>query len=471
MVNGVSGYSYGYYNKNYNKVNKGLNDGSCETASSIAFKGGGSCETTSSIAFKANATQVVKNTTTKNASALKKFPKKVLALIAGALGLGVAQKLTKSTQQDKLKMYEAKYPELMKVLNDSDDCYDRDGDVCGFDPHYTDASKIAIFELFEKDPKQAYVLATRLKKDKSETLSDGAIDIILNDYERLIKYPARNLNDSYLKSQLVSKNPLLADMAMYDPNSENKYANIPVSPQDLEVYSKYCTDEESAKALTEVVKSEHKYLYNWNKADTESNIAKADLIKNHPTMSSELKNKILDMSYSKDMREAVEKYADDSADLVSFVNKYKTFGDAKDLVGYYSVAPAQFDVAIQLYDDPKEIKEFTKKMMMTSELFGELEKGNPDIYEIKYCYKKLFEPNVKGALKHDVHTNIIVNFVKDMDIDKKNQFMRMIEDGRCKSISEMEKLLPVYQKNPDTEITDKMIEQFDDKLAIAMGLY
>ena len=88
---------------NKNKVNEGLNNSEYKNVSNIAFK--------------ANPAQMVKNAGTRTSI---QFPKKILAFLVGMLGISTASKMSKTTSSDKLATYEAKYPELGKVLNDYD---------------------------------------------------------------------------------------------------------------------------------------------------------------------------------------------------------------------------------------------------------------------------------------------------------------------------------------------------------------
>ena len=145
MVNGVSNYNLGYYNQkiNKNKVNEGLNNSEYKNVSNIAFK--------------ANPAQMVKNAGTKTSI---QFPKKILAFLVGVLGISTASKMSKTKSPDKLATYEAKYPELGKVLNDYDVWTDP-RDIDHKTEHYSKEAKLIVYETFEKNPQEAYTLANK----------------------------------------------------------------------------------------------------------------------------------------------------------------------------------------------------------------------------------------------------------------------------------------------------------------------
>lgn len=480
MVNGVSGYSYGYYNKNYNKVNKGLNDGSCETASSIAFKGGGSCETTSSIAFKANATQVVKNTTTKNASALKKFPKKVLALIAGALGLGVAQKQkeTKTIENvqfkevDKLTEYKTKYPELAEALSGYDVFPTKYNDM--EKPHYSRVAKLAIFETFEKDPQKAYDLAQKLKYDKSEELSPEVLDAVMNSYDELKKYPSKNfLEDSYHKMEIVKQNPLMQDLAKLSIKVESYYPPHEVDAIDLEKYSEFCTDKESAAALFEVVSRDLGRSTHSSKNSANDNIAYAKLYQKYPNMPDVIKDKLIRTKFTPKLEATVEKYLSSSnvENFADYVEEYG-FEGVDELLKYHTVASGALRLAKSHCKDIEDVKSLTKKIIMTEELFDRIEKDARTEDRVPYLAEAIKLKTLLDTSKVMLsQTPELAEFIENMDINKKNLYQRMIEDGRCSSIQQMTELLPVYMKYPDTQVTEEMIRKFNDPIARAMGLY
>lgn len=506
MVNGVSGYNYGYYNKNYNKVNKGLNDGACETASSIALKNsgvetassiafrGGSCETassialkdggaetTSSIAFKAKPTQVLRNAGTKTKSAVANFPKKIVAFLAGALGIGVAVKASEAKtktfddilkQTDKLTIFNAKYPELSKVLNDYDIWTDP-RDIDHEKPHYSKAAKLAIYESFEQNPQAAYILAKKLKHDESENLTPEILDAINTNYDELKKHVGYTLEQKYPRMQVVQQNPFMENIATLQYRYRESSFPMIIETHDLIKYSKVCSDKETADVLMEVLTKSLENHYVGKYSTAEKNIAKMEFLKKHPDMPSKLRQKILDTELTKETESVIEKYlsASNLSEFVDYVDKYG-FDGADELLKYHTMAPKALRVAKSHCGKVEDVKNLTKKIIMTEELFDEIAKKESIEYQTPYPREGVLLKTILDSSRINLSdAPELEEFIKNMDIDKKNLYLRMVEDARSSSIGEMTKLLPVYMKYPDTQITNEMINKFNDPLARAMGLY
>lgn len=492
MVNSISSCSYGFYNKNYNKMNKGLNDGSCETASSIAFRGG-SCETassialknsgaetTSSIAFRANPTRMVKNVGAK--SAVTSLPKKIVAFLAGALGIGVAAKASeaktldsvKFKEVDKLTKYKEKYPELAKAL-DGYDTYETQYNEVEI-PHYSYVGKLAIFETFEKDPQKAYNLAQRLKNDKSKELAPVVLDAIINNYDELKKYPSENsLEESYYKMAIAKQYPLVSDLATLAIKVQNYFPYIfnVVDAIDLAKYSEYCTDKESADALLEVVNKDLNRYRGEARNSAEENIAYAEFYQKHPEMPDVVKDRVFKTKLTPEIETLVEKHLN-SSDLNEFVGYVEEYGfdGVDELLKYHTMAPKALRVAKSHCEKVEDVKSLTKKIIMTEELFDRIEKDARTEDRVPYLAEAIKLKTILDSSRVNLSdVPELAEFIKNMDINKKNLYLRMVEDGRCSSIQQMTELLPVYMKYPDTQVTEEMIRKFNDPIARAMGLY
>ena len=479
MVNSISNCSHGYYNKNYNKMNKGFNDGSCETASGIALKNSGA-ETTSSIAFRANPTRMVKNVGAK--SAVTSLPKKIVAFLAGALGIGVAAKASetktldsvKFKEVDKLTKYKEKYPELAKAL-DGYDTYETQYNEVEI-PHYSYVSKLAIFEMFEKDPQKAYNLAQRLKNDKSKELAPVVLDAIINNYDELKKYPSENsLEESYYKMAIAKQYPLVSDLATLAIKVQNYFPYIfnVVDAIDLTKYSEYCTDKESADALLEVVSKDLSRRRGEARNSAEENISYTKFYQKHPEMPDAVKDIVFKTKLTPEIESLVEKHlsSSDLNEFVDYVEKYG-FDGVEELLKYHTMAPRALRVAKSRFGKVEDVKNLTKKIIMTEELFDRIEKDARTEDRVPYLAEAIKLKTLLDTSKVMLsQTPKLAEFIENMDINKKNLYQRMIEDGRCSSIQQMTELLPVYMKYPDTQITNEMINKFNDPLARAMGLY
>ncbi|MBQ4114145.1 hypothetical protein IJD34_01940 [bacterium] len=485
MVNSISSCSHGYYNKNYNKMNKGFNDGSCETASGIALKNNG-VETTSSIAFRANPTRMVKNVGAK--SAVTSLPKKIVAFLAGALGIGVAAKASETKTLDSVKFkevdkltegnaklaeYKAKYPELAKAL-DGYDTYETQYNEVKI-PHYSYVGKLAIFEMFEKDPQKAYILAQRLKHDKSKELTPVVLDAIINNYDELKKYPSENsLEDSYYKIGIAKQNPLVSDLATLAIKVQNYFPYIfnVVDAIDLAKYSEYCTDKESADALLEVVSKDLSRRRGEARNSAEENISYTQFYQKHPEMPDVVKDRVFKTKLTPEIESLVEKHlsSSDLNEFVDYVEKYG-FDGVEELLKYHTMAPRALRVAKSHCEKVEDVKNLTKKIIMTEELFDRIEKDARTEDRVPYLAEAIKLKTLLDTSKVMLsQTPKLAEFIENMDINKKNLYQRMIEDGRCSSIQQMTELLPVYMKYPDTQITNEMINKFNDPIARAMGL-
>lgn len=503
-MNSISNHNYAYYSKNYNMMNKSLN---CKLY-----------KTTPSVMFKANSTNVVKSVRTK--SVITKFPKKVLAFFAGILGIGTASKIseTKNLENmqsktlekesntlenipvekvDKLTEYKTKYPEIAKCLDGYDmvSTQKHDPNIGEFTmkPHYSDVAKLAIFETFEQDSQKAYNLAQKLKYDKSKELSPAVLDAIINNYPELSIYPSDiSLEDSYNKREIVKQNPLVQDLATLG------FINTPgrvVNAFDLAKYSEYCTDEKSANVLLNIVKRDLCYHKKGANSSADENIIKARLYQKHPNMPNEIEERFFQTKLTPEIEALVDKYLSSERlyDFLDYVKKYG-FDGADELLKYHIVRPNALRLAKETKQEGslEEIKTLTEKIIMTEEVFDMMEEN---IHFVGYgpiekdCFEmclngpkakkpviplnsKLLSSSYKPGDKLGLTTiPTLNNFIENMDMDKKNLFLRMINDGIwCCSLQNMIDLLPVYSKYPNTKITYQMIHEFNDPLAKVMGL-
>lgn len=503
-MNSISNHNYAYYSKNYNMNNKSLNCSSYKTIPSITFK--------------ASSTYVVKNVVTK--STVTKFPKKVLTFFAGILGIGTASKIseTKNLENmqaktlekesntlenipvekvDKLTEYKTKYPEIAKCLDSYDmvSTQNNDPNIGEFmmNPHYSDIAKLAIFETFEQDSQKAYNLAQKLKYDKSKELSPAVLDAIINDYPELSIYPSDiSLEDSYNKREIVKQNPLVQDLATLG------FINTPgrvVNAFDLAKYSEYCTDEKSANVLLNIVKRDLCYHKKGANSSADENIIKARLYQKHPNMPNEIDEWFFQTKFTPEIEALVDKYLSSERlyDFLDYVKKYG-FDGADELLKYHIVRPNALRLAKKTKQEGslEEIKTLTEKIIMTEEVFDMMEEN---IHFVGYgpiekdCFEmclngpkakkpgiplnsKLLSSSYKPGDKLELTTiPTLNNFIENMDMDKKNLFLRMINDGIwCCSLQNMIDLLPVYSKYPNTKITYQMIHEFNDPLAKAMVL-
>jgi len=504
-MNSISNHNYAYYSKNYNMNNKSLN---CNLY-----------KTTPSVTFKANSTNVVKSVRTE--SVITKFPKKVLAFFAGILGIGTASKMSQAKtlenvqvetleeenntlknipveKEDKLTEYKTKYPEIAKILDGYDmvSTQNNDPNIGEFimKPHYSDVAKLAIFETFEQEPQKAYNLAQKLKYDKSKELSPVVLDAIINDYPELSIYPSDiSLEDKYNKREIVKQNSFVRDLATLVIKDRIDTPARTVSASDLAKYSEYCTGSDSANVLLEVVSSNLSDCTNESKNTAEENIAMAKFYQKHPNMPEEIEQRFFQTKFTPEIEAVLDKYLS-SEDLYNFSNYVGEYGfkGADELLKYHIVRPNALRLARRTKEEGsvEEIKTLTEKIIMTEEIFNRIEKnrnyvGNgpleKDIFEklldsskVKYpviVASKLISSKYKPGDKIGLTTiPTLNNFIENMNLDKKDLFLRMIEDCRCSNLQRMIDLLPVYSKYPNIKITDKMIYEFNDPLAKAMGL-
>lgn len=450
MVHSINGYNYGYYNK----VNNGLNNNS-RRVTNIKLREDGA-ETTSSVAFKGNSMQAVKNTGVKNT-------KKLLGVLAGMLGIGVATKAVQNEQVNKLSEYREKYPELSKVLDAYSVFSDGRDDYFKAD-HYSIPAKEAIFETYERNPEEAYKLAEILKFDESKNLTPEIVDFINNNYEELTKYPANTLEDSYKKMEIAKQNPLIEAIATYGNQPKEYFKSDTVNVDDLAKYSQYCTTEESANALLDVIKRDFNGNVFSHKNSVETNIAYANFYKKHPEMSEELKDAIFKTELTEEVETLTEKYlaGSETDNFVDYVKEYG-FEGVDELLEYHSIAPRELKLAKSYCESNEDIKELTQKIIMIEKLFDGLNDANvpEDIVKLRDLLDKSASFYRYSGLAESV---------ENMDINKMALYQQMIKDGRCRSLKQMTKLLPVYETFPNAPITPETIRNFDP-LAKAMKLY
>ena len=268
-----------------------------------------------------------------------------------------------------------------------------------------------------------------------------------------------------------------------------------VSASDLAKYSEYCTGSDSANVLLEVVSSNLSDCTNESKNTAEENIAQAKFYQKHPNMPEEIEQRFFQTKFTPEIEAVLDKYLN-SEDLYNFSNYVGEYGfkGADELLKYHIVRPNALRLARRTKEEGsvEEIKTLTEKIIMTEEVFDMIEKNmhvvgygpiEKDCFErflngpnakrpIIPLNSKLLSSSYKPGDKLGLTTiPTLNNFIENMDMDKKNLFLRMIDDGIwCCSLQKMIDLLPVYSKYPNTKITEKMISEFNDPLAKAMGL-
>ena len=317
---------------------------------------------------------------------------------------------------------------------------------------------------------------------------------MLNDYPELSIYPSDiSLEDKYNKREIVKQNSFVRDLATLVIKDRIDTPARTVSASDLAKYSEYCTGSDSANVLLEVVSSNLSDCTNESKNTAEENIAQAKFYQKHPNMPEEIEQRFFQTKFTPEIEAVLDKYLN-SEDLYNFSNYVGEYGfkGADELLKYHIVRPNALRLARRTKEEGsvEEIKTLTEKIIMTEEIFNRIEKnrnyvGNgpleKDIFEklldsskVKYpviVNSELLSSKYKRGDKIELTTiPTLNNFIKNMNLDKKNLFLRMIEDGRCGNLQTMIDLLPVYSKYPNIKITDKMIYEFNDPLAKAMGL-
>ena len=416
----------------------------------------------SAIAFKGNSIQKIKTVNIKNTK-LTEFSKKHLTLIAGALGLISADKIAEINKENKLKEYVEKYPELMSVLNKQNRGLDVNCEVC-YTSHYTDAAKIAVVEMYEKDPEKAYILAQHVKYDNSKNLTEKMCETIINHYEELKKYPSTTLEERCQRMNIVKENPRMENLAKYTPSSgDYNPTRIPVP--DLLKYSEFCTDDEAAKIITETIKYHLNYNNNsLSQKTTDEHIATAAFIKEHSNLLPAMKKQLFETKLTDSIKSAIEKYMDEQGKLVNYVSKYG-FNGAEELIEYNAKTPRHLMVASQVSENPSEVKDFIEKLFLTEDLFKEISRNNPELKEINKL-NDLLEGNTKLQYESDLK-----KFISNLDLEKKELYIRISNDAKYNSLKALTSMEPLYRNFPAEEITEEKIQKYRDPLARAMKIY
>lgn len=457
MFNNVSNVSSSYFISQ-------LKENGCEKKISLKDSFSDTVQLSTSPAFKGQATAKVAQEGTK--AIVKKLPV-VLAAIAGFLGIksvkdNAAPKETASTKniEKLLDNYRKKYPEIMEVL-DSEEETDNPYSTT-YRKLYSAPAKVAIMQRYEEDPEKGYKLAKILKYDTSKVMDEATVSTLENNYEEVVKYSGLNLYDKVQVMNLAKENPLIDKIARY--RSDRSYYRM--SPEDLAMYSEFCTDEEKAQALTETVKYMTDTL--WHRVNSNTAIRVAQLKLKYPNMSKALFETICRYDLDDENMAVIERNIENPEKLVNYVSKYG-FKGAGALVDLNETHPQHLKLAMNVREhahklNDADVKHFTENLILAEELFNESKD------------KSIISGVIDGALyehkeKYFVEDKQLQTLINTLDADKIKQYKRMIADGRCAHAKQMLDLLPIYEKYPNEVITNEMIENFKDPLRKAMGLF
>lgn len=410
----------------------------------------------SEVSFKSNrAKDVIKYTQR------KVLLKSALLSIAGFFGISVANKPVST--QDKIKNYNEKYPELVSLLNEEETVEDLDFQQAI--PLYTDKAKIVILETFEKNPKLAYELTKKLKFDTSLDLNERIIDALINDYSNMKKYRGLNHQDTMKKIDIVVKNPRMESLASYKSSRGDV-----VTASNLALYSDYCVDSETTNALNKVVMYQKEKVRSWDRNMASENISIAEFYRKHPKIGPKTFVSLNKLGVTETTVSAIEKYDKEPERLEKYVKEYGLTG-AEILLEYFEKYPKHLNYAIELKTEPIEIEKIINQTLIAEELLNEVVAINPELeFELNVFKKVLNNPSGQQRKDKEAYDNI-ANFIEKISKDDKEHYLRMNQDKRCCSLSQMQDLLLLYKKYPDSDITEEMIQNYNDPMRKAMGLY
>ena len=408
-----------------------------------------------SVSFKGSLQQKFVKGTSEKLS--KSIMGGVLVGLGSLLGFGVAKTISQgSTNQ--LDKYRTKYPELMKFLDEATIWYGRDDERSR--EAYTDAAKETIVKVYEKDPEKAYALSKKIYDDSSASYSSELLNSIETNYKELEKYnKRRNLEEAYQKSNIVRKNP----------NLDNIAQRPEVSCDALKKYNDYCIDEESTLLLEKATDVAAK---SYARRPPEAVIELANLCKQYPDAPSEILKFVYYYGINDTSIAVLDKYSNNWDKLSKLVGRV----DFETILamGDSAIYPEHASFAQKYKPEEVAMTEYIKKVILTENLFKELESTKPDSVEMKTLKELLYggrRANDNMWTAQAKTDQEILKFINGITHDKANVYSRIIKDGKFKNISEIHNLFDLYEKYPDTEVTDEMINRYNDPARRAMNLY
>lgn len=419
-----------------------------------------------SISFKGNPTTKVVSEVSKKASG--KTIKGLFLALAGLIGLGSAKASSKSVDNDKdytdateklLQDYRAKYPDLMEYLDNA--TYEAGGD--GFFQYktYTDAAKIVIVKAYEENPEKALYLSKILQKDNSNLYPEDLLDKMNSNYEELSNYINNGscLLDAYKRLNLVEKNPNLYNIAQYDV----------VKNSELELYDKYCVDEESKALLEKVIELTKNNVF--GRTTGEHYIQLANYCKKYPDIPGKVIENLNKCYIDEKTDKVLEEYSNKWDELLELMSKVHTMDIIKAFPFLENADIVNF--ASTYVSNDTELSDFVVKITKTEKLFKEILTVNPDFASAKKLNEYIYEGEKLRAQKKYLHRedDPLLDFINGLNEDNIKLYERMVKDKRCHSLTSMQNLLKLYEKYPDKEITDEMVERYNDPAARAMKLY
>lgn len=416
-------------------------------------------QSSANISFKSNPTAKVASVVSKKATS--QTLKGLFLTLVGLIGLGSAKGVSNynpyhaQVNENLLKKYRTKYPELMEYLDNVGYSYGRDDEH--WESAFNDKTKVLIVKAYEKDPQEAYTLAKKLEYDESNSYSEELLEEINSNYDELKKYNKRNLEDAYKKMNIAKENPYLENIALI-PGLES---------QNLAEYSSYCVDEKSKIALEKALTDTNNKIYATIKAA--SFIELAEICKKYPDIPGNIVRNAYYHTTNDKIKATIEKYSGNWDKLSEAVNKHGivTVAEMDDYLEY----PKHIEFTQKNKPSNTSAKEYIEKLIMLENILKEIENAGHQPYELNALNKLLYENIPFHWAESKNLSEVIKPLINTINKDDINLYRRMIKDNRCGDLSTMQKLLPLYRKYPDTEITNEMVVRFNDPAIRAMNLY